>query len=304
MPSGVGLELIVVGALLAILLSAGVVALIRRTNETHAGLPTKDSLEERVDTRFRPDQDPRVLLQDVTGTFEGDASLSLSGRLAVVMVVGRTKSGRTTMVGKLGHRLVDRGRLVAMTALDAFRLAAIRQLAPWPERAGADLIAIEGTTDLGAAAQEAVDIAKTRGTDVLLIDTAGDTSATESMDELARVRRVLEKAAGHGPEVLLVLDATAGSHAIIEAEQLVDAAGVTGIAISHLDRGGEPGFVLVAREELNIPVKLVGTGENIEDLRTFDASWFAGIVAAREGEGGKPLSPDSRPERPPSAAGS
>jgi fused signal recognition particle receptor len=308
MPSGVGLELVVVGVLLAILFAAGTVALVRRTYESRAELPPNDSLKELVATRFRPGRDPRDLIEDVARTFEGDASLSLTGRPAVVMVVGGTKSGRTTMVGKLGHRLVNRGRLVAMTALDTFRLAAVRQLAPWAERAGADLIALEGTTDAGAAAHEAVDTARTRGSDVLLVDTAGDTAADEeTMDELARVRRVLQKAAAHAPEVLLVLDASARSSAITGAEQLVEAVGATGIAVSNLDRGGEPGFILAAREKLGIPVKLVGTGENIEDLRSFDTSWFAGIVAAMEGEVGMPLTDDSLPaasERPPSAAGS
>jgi fused signal recognition particle receptor len=210
------------------------------------------------------------------------------------------------MVGKLAHRLVNRGRLVAITAMAPFRLAAVQQLASWAERAGADLIALEEATDPGVAGHEAVEAARAQGSDVLIVDAAGGTGAHDRpMDELARVRRVLEKAAGQVDEVLLVLDVSAGQDALTEARQFVDAVGVTGIALSNLDRTGEPGTALVVREELGVSLKLAGTGEDIEDLRSFDADWFARILVGSEGEAGIPLTGDSLPEiseRPPSAA--
>jgi fused signal recognition particle receptor len=306
MPSSVGLELIIVGALVAILGTAWGVARLRQTQRTAAELPPSDIPERPTVTRARPDEDLGDVVAEVARRLSGDSSLSLSGRPAVVMVVGATGSGRTTMAGKLAHRLVNRGRLVAITAIAPFRLAALRQLASWAERAGADLIALDEATDPGVAAYEAVEAARALGSDVLIVDAAGGTGAHDRpMDELARMRRVLEKAAGQVDEVLLVVDVSAGQSAITEARQFADAVGVTGIAVSNLDRTGEPGAVLVVREELGISLKLAGTGEDIEDLRSFDADWFARILVMREREAEIPPTRDSLPaisERPPSAA--
>lgn len=305
MPSSVGVELIVVGALLGILVAAWVLVWLRQTQRTPEELPPNDLLERLIRTRRRSGEDPGDLIAEVARRLNGDPSLSVSGGPAVVMVVGATGSGRTTMVGKVAHRLVNRGRLVAMTAVATFPLAAVRQLASWAERAGADLIGLEGATDAGAAAYDAVEVARARGSDVLIVDAAGGTGAHQlPIDELARMRRVLEKAAGQVGEVLLVLDASRGQNAITEARQLVDAVGVTGIALSNLDRTEDPGVVLVAREELGIPLKLMGTGKDIEDLRSFDADWFSRILVGSEGEGGVLLTRDSLPavSEPPTSA--
>jgi fused signal recognition particle receptor len=287
MPSGIGVELIVFGALLLILAAAGAVVWLGQEEPAPAERPSDEAEVGRI--------------------LPGDPSLSLPGRPAVVMIVGANGSGRTTMAGRLAHRLVNRGRLVALTAVDAVRLPAVHQLASWAERAGADLIAPEGATDPGAAAYEAVDAARARGSDVLIVDSATRGQAEETMlDELARVRRVLEKAAGRVDEVLLVLDARSGRDALTEAKEFVDAVGVSGIALSHLDGTREPEVVLGVVKELGVPVKLVGIGEHIEDLRPFDADWFAGILAGK-GEGEAEPTRVARPaasEKPPSAAGS
>jgi fused signal recognition particle receptor len=253
----------------------------------------------------RAREDPRDRRGDVARIFEGDPSLSLSGRPAVLLIVGAAGSGRTTMVGKLGYRLINRGRLVAMTAVDPFGAHAVHPLASWAERSGADLLPLEGTTDPGTAAYEAVNAARARRSDVLLVDTTGD--PRESMDELARIRRVLERATGKLDEVLLVVDVTAAPSAIAEARRLVDVVGVTGIALSNLDRTSEPAIAVVVREELGVSVKLVGAGEHIEALRSFDPAWFAKILDGSESEAAISLTRDSPPaasERPSSAAGS
>lgn len=303
MPSGIGLELIIVGALLAILGAAGIVAWRRGRPGTVEDSPAIDGADMSIGVRAR--EDPRDRRGDVARIFEGDPSLSLSGRPAVVLIVGGVGSGRTTMVGKLAYRLINRGRLVAMTAVDPFDAGAVHPLGPWAERSGADLLALEGTTDPGTAAYEAVDAARARRSDVLLVDTTGD--PRESVDELARIRRVLERAAGHVDEVLLVLNVMAGPNSIPEASRLVDAVGVTGIAFSNLDRTSQPAIAVVVREELGVPVKLVGAGEHIEALRSFDPAWFKKILDGSESEAAISLTRDSPPaasERPSSAAGS
>jgi fused signal recognition particle receptor len=303
MPSGIGLELIIVGALLVILGAAGIVAWRRGRPGTAEDRAAIDDGKTSIGVRAR--EDPRDRRGDVARIFEGDPSLSLSGRPAVLLIVGAAGSGRTTMVGKLGYRLINRGRLVAMTAVDPFGAHAVHPLASWAERSGADLLPLEGTTDPGTAAYEAVNAARARRSDVLLVDTTGD--PRESMDELARIRRVLERATGKLDEVLLVVDVTAAPSAIAEARRLVDVVGVTGIALSNLDRTSEPAIAVVVREELGVSVKLVGAGEHIEALRSFDPAWFAKILDGSESEAAISLTRDSPPaasERPSSAAGS
>lgn len=301
MPSGVGLELIIVGVLLVIIGTAGVVAWRRGRPGKPAELSASDSRKTSVGA---PRQNPRDGRRDMARVFEGDSALSLSGRPAVVLIVGARGSGRTTMVGKLGHRLVDRGRLVSVTAVDPFRIGAVHQLAPLAERAGADLLALGGQTDPGTAAYAAVDAARARGSDVLLVDTTGDAS---DVNALARIRRVLDRAAGNVDEVLLVLDVSTGPNATAEAGKLVDAVGVTGIALSNLDRTREPEIAVIVGQELGVPVKLVGDGEHIEALRSVDAAWFERILDGGGGEAEIPLTRDSASEasgQPPSAAGS
>lgn len=305
MPEGVGFELITALVLLGILIIGGIVAWLRRGRRSEELTPSD---VHGISVGGSADEDPRGLDNGEAAPILGkDASLSLLGLPAVVMIVGEEGSGVTTMAGKLAYRLVNRGRLVAMTAIGASNLAAVRELASWAERAGADLVVQEGA-DPGAGAYEAVGAARARGSDVLIVDTSGGTPSYQgSMEDLARVRRVLEKAAGRVDEVLLVLDATIdqSNTLISHARQFDDAVGVTGIALAKLDRTDDPRITLTALGHLGIPVKVVGTGENIEDLRGFDPTWFARALGERKGAGRTPPtfgSPSGVSERPPFAA--
>jgi signal recognition particle GTPase len=295
MPHGVGFELVLVTILLAILLTTFAVARLgpwERTSETGeptgvtpGGFPQDEALVNLTGDEVHQGQGPRTpLVGEVARFFRGDASLSLPDRLAVVLVVGARASGTTTMVGKLAYRLVNRGRLVALTACDPSRAGPGGRLAAWAERTGAELIAPEPASDPGAAAYGAVEVARARGFDVLIVDAAFSAGEIEgSVGELARVRRLLEKAAGQVDEVLLVVDARRGPGPIPDIRPIIDAAGVTGIALSNLDRGADPGSVLAVQDRLGIPVKLLGTGERVAELRAYDADWFAWILANMEG---------------------
>jgi fused signal recognition particle receptor len=317
MPSGVGLELILVFVLLALLAVAVVIgrrlrerpipAEPRRGREGLADrvrkLAGKDRLSDedwrwleeglvRVDAgakaaaeivtrareRYEPGQDPRgVLAAEVTGIFEGDPGFALPVGLGIVLVVGVNGSGKTTTIGKLAHRLAAEGRSVAVANSDTFRAAAAEQVAEWARRAGADLVAQERGADPGAVAFDAVEAARARSRDVLIVDTAGRVHSKQPlMDELAKVKRVMEKAAGRAPdEVLLVIDATTGQNGLAQARAFAEAVGVTGVVLTKMDGTARGGIVLSVREDLGLPVKFVATGEKLEDLHPFDPRSFA-----------------------------
>ncbi len=229
--------------------------------------------------RFEEGDDPASLLAEEIVTVLGDdGDLHLPpGRLGVVMVVGVNGTGKTTTIGKLAADLAKRGRKVSVANSDTFRAAAAEQLEVWAKRAGAQLVSQERGADPGAVAFDAVRSAEARGADVLIVDTAGRLhTRTPLMDELKKVRRVLEKAVGRAPdEVLLVLDATTGQNGIAQASAFTDAVGVTGVALTKLDGTAKGGVVLAVRGQLGVPVKLVGTGEGLADLEPFDARSFA-----------------------------
>src|SRR5919108_3482519 len=255
MPAGIGFELLAALALVGVLILGVLVAWLR-----HGSDPEAASEMVEVDT----DADPSARSlepKDRASVFNGDASLSLSPRAApaVVLVVGARGSGCTTMAGKLALRLVNRGRLVAVTAIGGVRLDARRELASLAERAGAELVLDTAVTDPAARAYEAVDAARSRGFDVLIIDTDDIPSSEGSMEELTRMSRVLERAAGRVDEVLLVVDATDGE-TVARGRAFHDAVDVTGVAVSKLDRAQDPADVLAAAQRLPIPVEVVGTG--------------------------------------------
>ena len=236
----------------------------------------------RVRNAYRSSMDPaEVVVHEVAAIFEGDDRWApppaIEAKPWIVMVVGVNGNGKTTTIGKLAHRLRKSGRTVAMAASDTFRAAAGEQLGTWAERTGAHLVAQERGADPGAVAFDAVRASEARGIDVLIVDTAGRLhTRTPLMEELKKVRRVLEKAAGRPPdEVLLVLDATTGQNGIQQARSFTDAVGVTGVVLTKLDGTAKGGIVVAVREELGVPVKLVGTGEGVEDLAPFEAEAFA-----------------------------
>ena len=222
----------------------------------------------------------RAEVEDILG---GDTALNLrEGELSVVMVVGVNGSGKTTTIGKLAKRLTGSGKGVMLAGSDTFRAAAGEQLDAWAARAGAGVVKQDRGADPASVAFDAVKAAQARGSDVLIVDTAGRLhTRTPLMDELAKVRRVLEKAAGRAPdEVLLVLDATTGQNGIAQARAFTEAVGVTGVALAKLDGSAKGGIVLAVRQELGVPVKLVGVGEDADDLEEFDARAFAERLVA------------------------
>jgi fused signal recognition particle receptor len=237
------------------------------------------NLVERVRSSYRPPADPTgIVVREVARTFASDAPWSVPrGSPAIIMVVGVNGTGKTTTIGKLAHLLRDEGRSVSLAASDTFRAAAGEQLETWAARAGAHLVAQDRGADPGAVAFDALQAARARGSDVLIVDTAGRLHTHGPlMEELAKIRRVLEKAAGRPPdEVLLVLDATTGQNGIAQARAFIEAVAVTGVALSKMDGSARGGIVLSVREELGVPVKLVGTGESAQDLVPFDAEEFA-----------------------------
>jgi fused signal recognition particle receptor len=238
---------------------------------------------DRVRQAYRPPADPAsVLADEIAATFDGDPSWTPpTGNPGVVMVVGVNGTGKTTTIGKLAHLLAGEGRTVSLAASDTFRAAAGEQLETWASRAGAHLVSQERGADPGAVAFDAVQAAKARGTDVLIVDTAGRLHTRQPlMEELAKVKRVLEKAGGPVDEVLLVLDATTGQNGIAQARAFAEAVGVTGVVLAKMDGTARGGIVLAVREELGVPVKLVGTGEGPNDLIPFDPQAFAHHLVA------------------------
>jgi fused signal recognition particle receptor len=241
------------------------------------------AIVERVKAAYRPPADPAdVLAREVAAAFDGDEVWRVpQGSPGIVMVVGVNGTGKTTTIGKLAFLLGRDGRSVSLAASDTFRAAAGEQLDTWAQRAEAHLVAQERGADPGAVAFDAVQSARARGSDVLIVDTAGRLHTRQPlMQELAKVKRVLEKAAGRVDEVLLVLDATTGQNGIAQARAFTEAVGVTGVVLAKMDGTARGGIVLAVRDELGVPVKLVGTGERPEDLVPFDPDVFARRLVA------------------------
>jgi fused signal recognition particle receptor len=236
-------------------------------------------LVERVRERYEDgSSDPAALMADeVAGALGGDVELHLRpGELTVIMVVGVNGAGKTTTIGKLAALLSGRGLRVGMANSDTFRAAAGEQLTVWAERSGAHIVTQTRGADPGAVAFDAVQSAKARGDDVLIVDTAGRLHTRQPlMAELEKVKRVLEKAAGDVEEILLVIDATTGQNGIAQAREFTKAVPLTGVALTKLDGTAKGGIVLAVREELGVPVKLVGVGEQLGDLQPFDPDAFA-----------------------------
>lgn len=242
------------------------------------GARAASDLVHRVRERFTQDADPAGLLrQEIVALLGPDASLELpDDRLGVVMIVGVNGSGKTTTIGKLAAMLGSGGRMVTLAGSDTFRAAAGEQIEVWANRAGAQLVSQERGADPGSVAFDAVVSATAKGSDVLIVDTAGRLhTRTPLMDELGKVKRVIEKAGGKVDETLLVLDASTGQNGVAQARAFTEAVDVSGVVLSKMDGTARGGIVLVVREELGLPVKLVGTGEGIGDLQPFRAEAFA-----------------------------
>lgn len=196
--------------------------------------------------------------------------------MTVVLVVGVNGSGKTTTIGKLAHQFKQQGQSVLLAAGDTFRAGAIEQLGIWGERVGVDVINHQEGSDPAAVIYDSIQAAKSRDVDVLLCDTAGRLqNKVNLMKELEKVKRVITREIPDAPhEVLIVLDATTGQNALTQAKTFQEATNVSGIALTKLDGTAKGGIVMAIRHELDIPVKLVGLGEGIDDLERFDAEEF------------------------------
>jgi fused signal recognition particle receptor len=225
----------------------------------------KDVISEKLVEIYYGDDDEQI------------ESLNIQEKeLTVILVVGVNGVGKTTSIGKLANQLKQQGKRVVLAAGDTFRAGAIEQLEVWGERAGVDVVKQSSGSDPAAVIFDGIKAAKSRNADVLLCDTAGRLqNKVNLMNELSKVKRVIEREVPGAPhEVLLVLDATTGQNALSQAKTFSEAADVTGIVLTKLDGTAKGGIVLAIRHELNLPVKFVGLGEQINDLQEFDAEAF------------------------------
>ena len=215
----------------------------------------------------------REILENMIG--EG-GELELSTTPSIILVIGVNGAGKTTSIGKISNRLIKKGKKVVVAAADTFRAAAIDQLAVWCERSGAEIVKQNEGSDPAAVVFDAVNYAKKRGADVLIIDTAGRLhNKTNLMNELAKINRVIDKECPNAArENLLVLDATTGQNAILQAKEFRNAANITGLVLNKLDGTAKGGIVISIKRELDIPVKFIGVGEKIDDMQEFDSKEF------------------------------
>lgn len=214
--------------------------------------------------------------QIVAGMLQGDSQIHFDAKPKVILMIGVNGVGKTTTIGKLAANFAREGKKVIIAAADTFRAAAIDQVAVWSQRAGADLIRHEEGSDPAAVVFDAIAAGKSRGADVILCDTAGRLHNKKNlMDELSKISRVISREVDADTvEVLLVLDATTGQNALNQARQFKEAAGLTGIVLTKLDGTARGGVVIGIKEELGIPVKYIGVGEQIDDLQEFSPEQF------------------------------
>ncbi len=206
----------------------------------------------------------------------GDPALNLASKPAVILMIGVNGVGKTTTIGKLGASLRSQGKKVLFAAGDTFRAAAADQLEIWSKRVGADLVRQHEGADAAAVVYDSLAAARARGTDVVLVDTAGRLhNKTNLMNELNKIRRVIDRELPDAAkETLLVLDATTGQNGLIQAKQFRESAGITGIVLTKLDGTAKGGIVIAIADALQIPVKYVGVGEGMDDLLPFDAAQY------------------------------
>lgn len=247
----------------------GVATALRLTEAVKAGAARSQAKD--------PSTLKSLVADELNATFDPDMERTLvmsSDKPTVWMIVGVNGTGKTTTIGKLAHDVSGRGRTVALAAADTFRAAADEQLGVWAVRAGAEIVKHQHGADPGAVAYDALQHARAKELDVLIVDTAGRLhTKTPLMDELAKVKRVIEKE-GKVHEVLLVIDATAGQNGLVQAKQFAQAAGVTGVVLTKLDGTAKGGIAVAIESELGIPIKLIGIGEAIEDLEPFEPKAF------------------------------
>lgn len=248
-----------------------------------AGMETAERVDYLMrrktwEDRYRKGEEAREgLIKILTGLLDvGDTELKLTTRPSVILMVGVNGVGKTTTIGKLAHQLIDSGKKVMLCAGDTFRAAAAEQLGIWAERSGADFVRHEEGSDPAAVVYDGICAAKARGTDVILIDTAGRLhNKANLMNELNKIRRIIDRELPDADvETLMVLDATTGQNGLLQAKQFLETCGITGIVLTKLDGTAKGGIVFAIANECHLPVKYVGVGEGIDDLIPFNGKSF------------------------------
>lgn len=224
----------------------------------------------------------RLLEKIIAEMLEGGQELNISTKPSIILVIGVNGVGKTTTIGKLANNLRNDGKKVLLSAADTFRAAAIEQLEVWANRSGCDIVKQKEGSDPAAVVFDSIQAAKARKADVIICDTAGRLhNKKHLMDELAKISRIIDRELPDADkEVLLVLDATTGQNAVNQAREFKNAAGITGIVLTKLDGTAKGGVVLAIKEELDVPVKYIGVGEQIDDLQPFDPESFAKALFA------------------------
>ena len=254
------------------------------------GVPVTERVMEELRNRVKhagatePSAVLEIPKEILTGLLGEESTLDLSTRPSLVLVIGVNGVGKTTTIGKMAHYLTGEGKTVLLAAADTFRAAAADQLAIWADRAGVGMIRHEEGSDPASVVYDAIAAGRSRGVDVIICDTAGRLHNKKNlMDELSKITRVIARELPEAAvEVLLVLDATTGQNAISQAKSFQQAAGITGIVLTKLDGTAKGGAVLAIREELGVPIKFIGVGEGIDDLRPFVPQEFAAALFAKE----------------------
>ena len=253
------------------------------------GVPTAERICEEVKKRVMaqrvtdPTQIFEMLRETVAEMIAGDEELHVRTKPSIILVIGVNGVGKTTTIGKIASRLRQERKKVLLAAADTFRAAAIEQLEVWAERSGSEIVKHPEGSDPASVVYDAIAAAKSRGTDVVICDTAGRLHNKKNlMDELAKINRIIDRELPDADkEVLLVLDATTGQNAVNQAREFQNVANLTGIVLTKLDGTARGGVVLAIREELKLPVKFIGVGEQVDDLQPFDAKAFSEALFTR-----------------------
>jgi len=244
-------------------------------------------LQQRADEeQMRTAQQVQAALREEMGQLLHASPLRFAKQspLTVILVIGVNGSGKTTSIGKMAQRLTNEGHRVILAAADTFRAAAIDQLKVWGERADVPVISQGPGSDPGAVVYDAIQAATSRGSDVLIVDTAGRLHTKYNlMEELKKINKVIQKLLPEGPqELLMVIDATTGQNALLQARKFAEDIGLTGVIITKLDSTAKGGFAFSVADDLDVPIKFVGTGEKIEDLTPFDPQSFVAALFAQD----------------------
>ena len=233
-----------------------------------------------------PSECKELLIESIKDEMNvGETAYEFENRTSVVLVIGVNGVGKTTSIGKLAGKLKDQGKKVVLAAADTFRAAAGEQLVSWANRAGVEIISGQEGSDPGAVVYDAIQAAKARRADVLLVDTAGRLHNKKNlMAELGKLNRIIEKEYPEAyRETLVVLDGTTGQNALAQAKQFMEVADITGIILTKMDGTAKGGIAVAIQSELGIPVKYIGVGETIDDLQKFDSEQFVdALFSTRE----------------------